>query len=59
MHAAAELSSGGCTEVARCFLCRLLHREQPACVLVPAMLNYGQLARLSKDYYPHLAEVSH
>jgi fused-like protein len=36
---------------------RFLSMERPPSVLVPAMLNYGQLARLSRDNYPVLAEV--
>ncbi len=37
--------------------CRLLDPALPASVLVPALLTYGQLARLSRENYPVLAEV--
>ncbi|BDA40985.1 probable serine/threonine-protein kinase 36 [Coccomyxa sp. Obi] len=36
---------------------RFLRPDQPASVLVPAMLNYGQLARLSRENYPLLGEA--
>ena len=37
--------------------CRFLDPALPASVLVPALLSYGQLARLSRENYPVLAQV--
>ena len=37
--------------------CRFLDPALPAPVLVPALLSYGQLARLSRENYPVLAQV--
>ena len=36
---------------------RFLDPALPAPVLVPALLSYGQLARLSRENYPVLAQV--
>ena len=36
---------------------RFLDPVLPAPVLVPALLSYGQLARLSRENYPVLAQV--